>query len=151
MPTSSEAEEQALNWPLKLELPVLWGDMDAFGHVNNTIYFRWFESARIAYFLKLGEANLLSNKEVGPILAHTSADYIKPVAYPDTIMACAAINKVGNTSFTMSYKIISKQQNNDIVTRGAGIVVLVDYRTGQKSPISDSLRQKVLEFQESSK
>src|SRR5687767_1167703 len=52
-----------------VEIPVQWGDMDAFGHVNNTVYFRWFESARIAYFEKIGLNERMRRDRKGPILA----------------------------------------------------------------------------------
>ena len=45
-------------WPVTIELPVQWGDMDSFGHVNNVVYLRWFESARIAYGNRIGLADL---------------------------------------------------------------------------------------------
>src|SRR4051812_27249954 len=54
-----------------VEIPVAWGDMDAFGHVNNTVYFRWFESARIAYFEKIGLNERMKRDKKGPILART--------------------------------------------------------------------------------
>ncbi len=60
-------------WPVTIELPVQWGDMDSFGHVNNVKYLRWFESARIAYFERAGV--MVEMPGVGPILARQEIDY----------------------------------------------------------------------------
>ena len=55
------------SYPVQLEIPVAWGDMDAFGHVNNTVYLRWFESARIAFFERIS-IRASRPEKVGPIL-----------------------------------------------------------------------------------
>jgi len=67
------------------EIPVFWRDMDAFRHVNNVVYFRWFKIARIAYFEKLGAFKPLPDTTIGPILVETSARYLKALTHPDTI------------------------------------------------------------------
>ena len=56
------------SFPVVVAIPVAWGDMDAFQHVNNTVYFRYFESARIAYFERLEFMELMQATGVGPIL-----------------------------------------------------------------------------------
>ena len=50
---ATQAQDGFGRWPVRRELPVQWGDMDAFAHVNNTVYLRWFETVRIAYFEEL--------------------------------------------------------------------------------------------------
>jgi acyl-CoA thioester hydrolase len=72
-------------FPVSLTIPVAWGDMDAFGHVNNTVYLRWLESARIDYFKKVGLLDRMARDRVGPILARTEIDYRRPVTWPDTV------------------------------------------------------------------
>ena len=62
-------------YPVITEQAVIWGDMDAFQHVNNTIYFRWFETARIRYFEEIGFLEHLEATGVGPILAETSCRF----------------------------------------------------------------------------
>ena len=56
-------------WPSRVEIPVAWGDMDAFGHVNNVVYFRWFETGRIHFFGLVGILEAISSLGQGPILA----------------------------------------------------------------------------------
>lgn len=120
-------------------IDVLWGDMDALGHVNNTKFFTWFESARIALFEKVGV--LTAQSGVGPILATTTCDFLKPVVYPATIVSTARITKVGETSLTMEYTV-TDTKTGTAYARGSSVAVLVDYRTGQKVRVPDEIRTR---------
>lgn len=124
-----------------VEIPVAWADMDAFGHVNNTIYFRWFESARIAYFEAIGLNERMRREKKGPILARTSCDFEKPLTFPDTVRASARVVKLGNTSFVMEYRVTSAKHGD--AAKGEGVVVLVDYEKGGKVPLDDELRARI--------
>ena len=128
-------------FPVKLEHRVAWGEMDAFGHVNNANYLRWFESARIAYFEKVAVST--SAQHVSPwipILARATVDFRKPVTYPDTITLEATVTKFGNTSFTMAYRAISATLG--LVAEGEAIVVLLD-SAGQKRLLPEELKRAV--------
>jgi len=129
-------------WPVSLELPVAWGDMDAFGHVNNTVYLRWFESARIVYFELVGVIGRVATEGVGPILARATIDFRKPVTYPDRVTVSARVTQLGKTSFTMAYGIVG-ERHGGVVAEGDSVVVMVNYRTGAKELLSDELRARV--------
>ncbi len=130
------------NFPVSLEIPVAWGDMDSFGHVNNTIFLRWCESARIAYFDRTGITERMKAERIGPILARASLDYRRPVSYPDTVRAAATVTKLGNTSFVMGYRIFSVAQGA-VVAEGDSVIVMIDYRSGNKVPLGTELRQRI--------
>ena len=72
----------ATPWPVELDLPLAWGEMDAFGHVNNAVYFRWFESARMSYFERLGWPELQRETGIGPILHSTQARFRSSTPQP---------------------------------------------------------------------
>ena len=127
-------------WPVSLLLPVQWGDMDAFQHVNNVAYLRWFESARIAYFERAGI--LEGMPAIGPILARLTIDYRIPLLYPDALRASATVTKLGNTSFTMGQRLHSERQGR-IAAEGEAVCVLIDYRTGAKVPLGEALRARI--------
>lgn len=129
-------------WPFELELPVLWGDMDAFNHVNNVRFFRWFESARIEYFRVAKAEYLLSNKSIGPILAHTHCDYLLPIQYPDTLIVQAKTSKIGQSSLTQDYQIVV-QSTNKVHATGQAVMVMIDYQSGQKVDVDDSLKKLI--------
>ena len=123
-----------------VRVPVQWGDMDALGHVNNAVYFTWFESARIALFERVGLA-ITGVPEVGPILAHTRCDFLAPVRYPGEVLAGTRIEKLGTTSFTMEYEAALAADPERPVARGQGVVVLIDYRDGSKVALPAALRE----------
>ena len=137
-------------WPTRIEIPVAWGDMDSFGHVNNTVYLRWFESARIAYFEQIPIASRLQNSGEGPILARQTIDYRLPVTYPDRVSVATTVERIGNTSFVMAFRIFSDAQGGKEVARGDGVIVLLDYRTSSPIRVSASLRQAIREFETAS-
>lgn len=128
-------------WPVTIELPVQWGDMDSFGHVNNVVYLRWFESARIAYFERAGI--LAQMPDVGPIQARQVIDYRLPLRYPDRVLVSATVTKLGNTSFTMGLRIRSHAHQRAIAAEGEAVIVMIDYRANRKVALSDELRRNV--------
>jgi acyl-CoA thioester hydrolase len=132
-------------YPVSVEVGVHWGDMDALGHVNNARFFTWFESARIALFERVGLA-ATGVPEVGPILAHTRCDFLAPVRYPARLVSGTRIDRLGNSSFTMGYGIAHAETPDELVARGEGVVVLIDYTRGTKVAIPDGLRAKLAAF-----
>ncbi|MGZ6208377.1 MAG: acyl-CoA thioesterase, partial [Syntrophales bacterium] len=73
------------DYPVIIEFPVAWGEMDAMNHVNNIVYFRYFESARIAYFEKADMFSYMTETGIGPILATISCKFKIPLSYPDKV------------------------------------------------------------------
>ena len=126
---------------MKLEHRVAWGEMDAFGHVNNANYLRWFESARIAYFEKIAVSiGSKSSSTWVPILGRASIDFRKPVSYPDTVTLEATVTKFGNTSFSMAYRAVSASLG--LAAEGEAIVVLLD-ASGSKLLLPEDLKRAV--------
>lgn len=129
--------EDLTGFPIVLSLPVAWGDMDAYGHVNNTVYFRWFESARIAFLDRIG-FRTGPPTGVGPILASTHCRFRRPLAYPDTVHIGARAGEVGEDRFTMEYRVVSEAAG--LAAEGTGVVVSYDYGRAEKAPIPASVR-----------
>lgn len=127
------------SYSVQLEIPVAWGDMDSLGHVNNTVYFRWFESARIAFFERIA-IRASRPEKVGPILASTTCDYLTPVAYPATVVVGARLQRVGNTSIVIEHLAT---KDGAPVARGSAVVVLIDYETGEKVRVPDEIRAAI--------
>ena len=130
-------------WPVTIELPVQWGDMDALGHVNNVVYLRWFESARMEYFARAG---LWDRKDegIGPILARQTIDYRLPLEYPDAVRVACTVTKFGKTSIAMAMRLRSKLHDRAIAAEGEAILVMVAYRTGEKVPLTEELKRRIL-------
>jgi len=140
------------NWPVTTEIPVLWGDMDAFGHVNNIIYLKWCETSRIELFCKIWDLDglkmdeILEKSGVGPILANFNTNYRFPVACPDTIFVKTRIKHIGNTSFGIEHQITSKNNGSKIVAEADSVVVMINYKTGEKFQIDEDNRKKLEAF-----
>lgn len=128
--------------PVHWEQSVEWGDQDAFGHVNNVVYFRYCENARLAHFERVGMP-FPNNGPLGPIVATASCDFLRPVSYPDRLRVETGVSRLGSSSFTYSYRIFSQQQN-DWVCRGSAVAVLFDYQQKRATPLPEALRERIL-------
>jgi acyl-CoA thioester hydrolase len=129
------------NAGVSLTLPVLWSDLDALGHVNNARFFTWFESARIALFERIGVVTQ-GAMTVGPILATTTCDFLRPVRFPADVRVTARISRVGETSLTMEYEIRDAATETQHAG-GTSVAVLIDYRSSEKVRVPDDVRQAI--------
>lgn len=135
-------------YPVRVEQEVAWGEQDKLGHVNNTVYFRYFENARIAQFerLKLPFPDPGSQGH-GPIMATTTCDFLKPIHFPDRVRIETGVTRLGRSSFVQVYRIYSHAQQ-DYVAKGSSVSVYYDYASGQSVPIPDDLRKAILELEQ---
>ena len=129
-------------YPVVIEIPVAWGEMDSFAHVNNIVYFRYFESARIAYFEEVDAMGERERTGCGPILAETSCRFRSPLRYPDRLAAGTRVIEVGTDRFTMEYALASSNLKR-IAAEGRGVVVWYDYRAQSKASLPDRLRERI--------
>ena len=135
------------DFPATFTIPILWGDQDAFGHINNVVYIRWFESARIAYLEQSGLEPLLLQHGLGPILASVVCNYRKQLLYPDTVTIGARITRLGRTSLSMEHATFSHQQQA-IVADGQSIVVTFDYQAQRSIEIPADVRAAISQFED---
>ena len=130
------------DYPIVHIQPVAWGDMDAFAHVNNVLYYRYMESARIRY---MDELNVFQH-EVYTVVASNQCKYIRPVFYPDQLKIGVRVEEMRNSAIRMSYLLYSEQQQA-IVALGEAVIVCVDKENMLKMPIPEIIRQKVIEIE----
>ena len=133
------------DYPTTLRVDVAWGDMDALRHVNNLVYLRWFETARIAFFEATGWWDIMNAGGVGPILAKTSCVFRAPVTFPDTIIVGAKATDIERDRFTMQYLVHSEALCRTAALGDARIVSF-DYEAGQKAPIPSTVYARLLEM-----
>ena len=122
-----------------ITLPILWGDQDAFGHVNNTVPIRWFESARIAYLEQSGLKHVADASGLGPILAAIECNYRRQLHYPDTVRVGARVSRIGRTSMIMEHAIFS-QRLQQIAAYGLSTVVMFDYQANRPRRMPEELQ-----------
>jgi len=129
---------------IKVDIPVAWGDLDSLGHVNNSRFFTYFETARIKYFEKAGFIETIKRNSIGPILASISAKFIKPLFYPDIITVGTRVTSIETSNFIMEYIIMS--QSKGIVALGESKMVAYDYKASEKTALPDIVRNKIREI-----
>jgi acyl-CoA thioester hydrolase len=117
--------------------------MDAFAQVNNIVYFRWFESARIAYLDRIGFRGGDAHNRIGPILASTHCRFRRPLAYPDRIRVGARATDVGKDRFTMEYRITSERHGGGVAAEGGGVIVAFDYGRNTKAALPAAVRRAI--------
>ncbi|MFO1023134.1 MAG: thioesterase family protein [Planctomycetales bacterium] len=123
--------------------PVQWGDQDAYQHVNNTIFFRWFETGRMTYTMDIGlDRERLEADGLGIILAAIDCKFKFPIIHPDTVHIGSRVTRFGRTSMTLQHAIYSEKQSR-LVAEGDSAVVVYNYKQQQSIPIPDFVREAI--------
>ncbi len=117
-------------------IDVRWGDMDALGHVNNTVYFRFFEQVRIAWFESAGFGSL-GLEENGMVIVDAHAEFLRPIVYPARIEARMGGHSPGRSSFVSTYTL---SVDGELYTRGHSKVVWIDPEAGRSVPLPTVVR-----------
>ena len=139
-------EDLLKSYPVVIEIPVAWGDMDAFQHVNNIMYFKYFESARISYFEALNFHDQMIKTGIGPILASTQCKFKIPLTYPDRVTVGAKVDVIEKDRFLMKYLVVSHKHKN-IAASGEGMLVSFNYHENKKAPLPDEIRARITELE----
>ncbi|MDN3379941.1 MULTISPECIES: thioesterase family protein [unclassified Pseudoalteromonas] len=124
--------------PIHTKINVAWGEMDALQHVNNVVYFRYFETARIDFFNQINLLEDLQTTGIGPVISENNARYKRPVTFPDTVLVGVTISDIQADRFMMHYNVFSQQQNA-LTTIGSSQVVMFNFKTGKKANLSEPL------------
>jgi len=138
MPKSTLPEGKLLH---QLTFPIRWGDMDALGHVNNIMYFRYFEQVRLDWYGSLGNTSL-GTENKGLVIVDNHAEYLQPLVYPATITVSMGAHTPGRSSFDSTYTIAD---DNQLYTRGSAKVVWVDLTKNKSTRMPDKVRQLLME------
>lgn len=131
--------DQLSDYPVVIALPIQWGDQDAFGHVNNAVPIRWFESSRIAYIERSQLGSLMDVGGIGPILASITCHYRRQIHYPDAVRIGARVSKLGRTSMVIEHAVYSEKLEQ-IAIDGTSTIVAFDYDANRPRRIPDDLR-----------
>lgn len=134
------------SFPVVIEIPVAWGEMDAFQHVNNIVYFRYFESSRIAYFERIDYMNVMNKTGTGPILASTQCKFKFPLTHPDKLSVGAKVAELEDDRFLMRYRIVS-QRHSRIAAEGDGLIVSYNYKKNQRASIQEEVKQSIADLE----
>lgn len=123
---------------------IRWGDMDVLGHVNNTIYFRYMETGRIAFLEDLN--GHFDAKGQGPVIVTAYCTFLKQLKYPGDIEIRTFAGAPGRSSFEVTHEIrlVDEHGNADVVyAEGGGKVVWIDFAAEKSVPVPEAIRQQL--------
>jgi acyl-CoA thioester hydrolase len=122
-------------------IAIRWGDMDAMGHVNNAVYFRYMEQARVSWFESLAAGP--DPRGSGPIIVNASCTFMKELVYPGQVELRMYAGKAGRSSFETWLEMRPSYDPGTIYAEGGAKVVWVDFAKGKSVPLPDRIRQLV--------
>jgi len=122
----------------EMQLPIRWGDMDAMGHVNNTIYFRYMEIVRLDWLRSLGVK--LDPTVEGLVIINAFCTFHKQFEFPGDIRVKMYVSDVGRSSFESWALMERADQPGTVYASGGATTVWVDFPKQKSLPIPDWLR-----------
>ena len=137
--SDNHCPEELAHYPIIHQQPIHWGEMDAFNHLNNVVYYRYAESARIGYLQALGmfDGNMVT------VLAQSSCQYLRPVIFPDTLLLGVRCQRLGTTSIVIEYSYYSTAQAAIVATAEA-VIVRLESNGQDKKPWTNEERERLL-------
>ncbi|KFC75760.1 thioesterase family protein [Massilia sp. LC238] len=126
-----------------MRIPIRWGDMDAMGHVNNTVYFRYIESARIAWLEQSGALADPAASTEGPVVVNAYCSFLKQLTYPGEIEVTTYVGPPGRSSIEVTHEIrlvSSDGQAGALHAEGGAKVVWIDFKAEKSRPLPERLR-----------
>ncbi len=134
----------AQGYALALPVEVRFRDMDSMGHVNNAVFFTYFENARIAYWRAV--PGIRSRRALDYILARAECDFRSPVALEDELTCHIRVGSFGRSSFTFEY-LLREERTGRIVAEGRTVQAMYDYASRTTRPIDEGLKAAIREFE----
>ena len=120
---------------------VRWGDMDAMGHVNNITYFQYMETARVAFFERLGWGSRdMGADRGGPVVVSQTFNYRQQLHYPADIEIGIACTELRRRSYVLSYGIFRKG-SDEVIGNGSTVLVWMDYAQGKAVDVPAKIRE----------
>lgn len=123
-------------------IPIRWGDMDAYGHVNNTVYFRYMEQARVEWIEALNVVVRPGGE--GPVIINASCTFLVPMTYPGTVEVRTYVGEPGRSSIP-TYVEMSLVGEDRLYAEGAAKVVWMDTQSGKSVPVPEHVRATLVE------
>ena len=124
-----------------MQMPIRWGDMDAMGHVNNTIYFRYLEIVRLDWFDRIGCAP--DPQGEGPLIVNAFCNFHRQLEYPGSVLAKHYVANPGRSSFDTYITLERSDAPGTVYASGGATTVWTDFPAQKSAPMPDWLRRLV--------
>ena len=120
-------------------LAVRWRDLDAFNHVNNAMYLRYLEEARLRWLMTLEGPWM--DESTAPVVASALVNFKRPIAWPEDVIVELYADRIGNTSFTLGHRILSAKDTSVRYADGHVVMVWFDKRSGASTALPAAVRE----------
>jgi acyl-CoA thioester hydrolase len=130
------------DYPIVAEFPIQWGDLDAYGHVNNVVYLKWFESARAIYASRVGVEIFPNEQGIGAVLSAISCKFLRQLSFPGDIYSGVRATRLTLGGVSLEFRIVDAQLGTP-VAEGTCDAVLYDYAANQPVAVPDAIRTAV--------
>jgi len=127
----------------RMRIPLRWGDQDAVGHVNNTVYFRLAEEIRIVWCCHLGIVDGLGSTP-GPVIVNASMTFVRSLHYPSNVLVTMRGANPGRSSFDTYYTLADDKTPDILYAHGAARCVWVDHASEKSCPMPQHVRAALL-------
>lgn len=135
-------------FPYEVMIEVAFRDIDAFGHVNNAVFFSYMEYARVKFAIELFEDSNLATEsllDIPLILVEATCTYHSPALLSEKMTLGVGVSRFGNKSFDLIYRFTG--EDGRLIAAGKTVQVMYDYGLGRSFPVPDMIKEKVREFQ----
>jgi acyl-CoA thioester hydrolase len=129
---------------ININIDVRFRDIDSMGHVNNAVFFTYFEEGRKAFLHTL--FNIMHPEDYNFILAHISCDFLRPVKLDDSIMLQLWVGEIGEKRFNIKYSLVNSSDESIIYAKGKSVQVFFDYKKNKTAPISKYFMEKISNY-----
>ena len=120
-------------------ISVRWGDMDAFGHINNSRYATYLEEARLQWFATI-EGGWL-DELTSPVVAAMSINFRSPIEWPCELVVELHVERVGGSSLTLGFRMVSRDTPQKFYADGSTVLVWVERASGRSVPLPERIRK----------
>ncbi|HEY2509581.1 MAG TPA: thioesterase family protein [Polyangiaceae bacterium] len=134
----TDAPETRARFPHWLAIPTRWMDNDVYGHVNNVVYYSYFDTVINRYLIGEGGLDIARGSVIG-LCVESRCRYHKPLAFPDDVDAGLRVAKLGRSSVTYAIGLFA-HGDDEAAAEGSFVHVFVDRETRRSTPIPDSIR-----------
>lgn len=123
------------------QIAVRWGDMDAYGHVNNALYMRYLEEARVQFLAEIGAT--MNGDGNDPVIINVGCTFLRPISYPATVIVKTYVGEIGRSSFMTWYELSTTDNPELICSEGYSKVVWMNHNSGRSVPLPDAIRNSI--------
>jgi acyl-CoA thioester hydrolase len=135
---SDPATQTRADFPYRMTIPTRWSDNDVLGHVNNVMYYRFFEAVVVRFQMQEAGVDWMQDR-VSPQAVESLCRFHRPLSFPETVEAGLRVEKIGNSSVTFAIALFSEKGETPAST-GHFVHVFVDSQTLKSQPIPTDKR-----------